>query len=274
MKAVNANPSGDRAGHAYWDDGWKSAPPVQIVDPSGPGRWNYPNRQLEKLIRQWLGAPRPASRLLELGCARSIWLPYFAQRHGYAITGIDYSDTGCEQTRQMLRLVGVRGEVVRADFFAPPAELLGTFEAVFSCGVAEHFDDTAACISAFAAFLASGGRMVTVIPNVNGVPGFIQKRINKPVYDKHVPLSAAELESAHRAAGLVVEACGYCVSSNFGVLNLIGLPSEGLGFRAKRKLLDYLCRASLLGWYVDEHVAPLPATELLGAYVYCVARRA
>lgn len=270
---MNVNTSGDRAGHAYWDDGWKSAPPVEVVDPSGPGRWNFPNRQLEKLVRHWLGNPGPRNRLLELGCARSFWLPYFARRHGYAITGLDYSDTGCKQTLEILALAGVRGEVLRADFFAPPAELVGRFDAVFSCGVAEHFDDTAGCISAFAAFLAPGGRMVTLIPNVNGIPGFIQKRINKPVYDKHVPLSAQQLEAAHRAAGLVVEACDYCVSSNFGVLNLIGLAPEGLSFRAKRKLLDYLCRFSLLGWYVDEHIVPLPATQLFGAYVYCIARK-
>jgi cyclopropane fatty-acyl-phospholipid synthase-like methyltransferase len=32
-----------------------------------------------------------ASRLLEIGCARSAWLPYFAQEFGIDVSGLDYS---------------------------------------------------------------------------------------------------------------------------------------------------------------------------------------
>jgi 2-polyprenyl-3-methyl-5-hydroxy-6-metoxy-1,4-benzoquinol methylase len=52
----------------------------------------------------------------------------------------------------MLRKAGVVGQVYCCDFFAPPGDLIGTFDVVISFGVAEHFQDTAECLRALRVF--------------------------------------------------------------------------------------------------------------------------
>lgn len=261
--------AGDRAGKAHWDDTWRSrgASPLEQVD--GPGRWNHVNREMARFLRRWLAPQGAKSQLVELGCARSIWLPFFAQL-GHSITGVDYSELGCELTRKALSQASTPGRVVLADFFDPPADLVGQFDAAFSYGVAEHFDDTKACIEAFGRFLAPRGRMVTIVPNMTGLPGFLQKQLNRPVYDKHVPLDSIGLRQAHVDAGLNVLDAGYLISTNFGVLNLTGLPTGNLSWAAKRVLLAALGRVSLLGWLAEPTLPPL---QPLAGYVYCVADR-
>ncbi|MEI9951378.1 MAG: class I SAM-dependent methyltransferase [Pseudomonadota bacterium] len=244
-----------------------------MADPARAGRGNFANRKIEAFLRRWLARSGASRRLLELGCARSIWLPYFANTLGYAVTGMDYSPHGCEQTREMLSVAGVQADIVCADFFDPPEHLLHVFDAVFSYGVAEHFEDTSACIANFSRYLAPGGLIVTLIPNVNGLPGFLQKHLNREVFDKHVPLTKDELECAHRYASLKVESSGYLVSSHFGVLNLEGLPANAPGLRVKKAVLKSLCRFSMVAGLIDEHVRPLPLVGDFAAYVYCVARK-
>ena len=155
-------------------------------------------------------------------------------------------------------------------FLFAPAELCASFQAGMSFGVAEHFERTGECIAAFARFLAPGGRLVTVIPNMTGVPGFLQKSLNRPVYEKHVPLGAAQLDAAHREAGLVVRESGYLVSTNFGVLNLHGLAQNRPSWAVKRALVAALARISSLGWKAETR---LPTSPSWAAYVYCVADR-
>lgn len=261
--------AGDRAGKSHWDSTWQSKEVPRSADLLSESARNHVNREFARFLREWL-RPTNTSRLIELGCARSIWLPFLARELGYSVTGLDYSERGSELARASLAQAGVNGEVVTADFFDPPAELVGRFDAAVSFGVAEHFDDTARCISAFSAFLRPGGRLVTLIPNMTGLPGLLQKRLNTPVYEKHVPLDAARLEQAHRDAGLFVRHAGYLVSTNFGVLNLEGLRRDTVSFFTKRCIVAALSRVSLVGWMLEPHVPMLPVTA---AYVCCVADR-
>ncbi len=264
-------PLRDLAGTSYWNDTWARSDLPKTVDLRQGGRWGFPNRKIEQLMRRWL-EPARGGRLLELGCARSIWLPYWARQLDFTPTGVDYSELGCEQTRSLLATAGVDGRVICADFFQPPAELVGAYDIVMSFGVVEHFDDTRACIEGFARYLAPGGLMFTLVPNMTGLPGYLQKQLNLPVFEKHVPLDCERLTRAHRDAGLHIEESNYLVSSNFGVVNLDGLPRNA-GWLAKKALMSALCRASLLSWYVDERLVALPPTSLLSPYVYCVAKR-
>lgn len=266
---------GDRAGASYWNDLWSRRPEAMLVDPRASGPWNFPNREVEAFLRSHLEATSkqtPKARALELGCARSMWLPYLASTLGFQVTGIDYSPEGCAQSRQLLSLASVDAEVICADFFSPPEHLLGAFDLVFSYGVVEHFDDTNACIANFSRYLAPGGLLVTIIPNMTGAPGFLQRKLNKPVFDKHVPLRAAQLERAYHSAGLVVKDRGYLVSANPGVINLEGLKKDA-SWLAKKAFVAALSRLSLLGWYFEEHVARLPTWGATAAYVHCVGNK-
>jgi hypothetical protein len=107
---------------------------------------------------------------------------------------------------------------------------------------------------------------------MTGVPGFLQKHLNGPVFEKHVPLDRERLMKAHEGANLITREADYLVSSNFGVVNLDGLE-RGSARLVKKSLLATLSRASLFTWYVDERIVPLPATPWLSPYVYCLSER-
>ena len=246
------------------------------VDPHRAQRSSYADRRLHELLRQELSraAARPGARLLEVGCARSRWLPYFASELGFAVTGLDYSEIGCEQERALLAAAGVGGEVVCADVFSPPKELLGSFDGVVSFGVVEHFEDTAAILAAIARLARPGGVVVTQIPNFSGLLAPLMRALNRRVYDTHVPLSAAALRQAHERAGLRVTSCGYFLSTGFGVLNnLSGLDPADRATRVRAGGLKLLRGASRAVWALEEATRPLPATGALAPYIVCTAGR-
>jgi 2-polyprenyl-3-methyl-5-hydroxy-6-metoxy-1,4-benzoquinol methylase len=267
-----AQPRNDQAGRDYWDSVWTDAELPAPVDHADPNFRNYINRVLAAYLDRPLAALPPGARLLEVGCARSAWLPYFARRYPLTVTGIDYSEPGCAAEREVLRRADVKGEVIHADLFDPPAHTLGAFDAVLSFGVVEHFEDTAGCIEAIARFAKPGGIVVTTIPNMTGCVGLLQRLFNPAVFAIHVPLTAPALAEAHRSAGLRVESSGYLLSTNFGVVNLHGLPDSPRtrGFAAA---LLQLTRLSKLVWMLEGRFRPLPATRAFAPYAVCCARR-
>lgn len=62
--------------------------------------------------------------------------------------------------------------------------------------------------------------MLSLIPNMRGLPGFLQKRFDRALYDVHVPLAAEEFAQAHTAAGLEVMAVRYFMSMDLYVLHV------------------------------------------------------
>jgi len=211
--------------------------------------------------------------LLEIGCAKSAWLPYFAKEFGFSVCGLDYSPTGCQMTKKVLQVNGVEAEIVCADFFMPPENMLGAFDVVVSFGVVEHFDDTAACLKAVSSFLKPGGLLITNIPNMTGWIGAIQKSLNKPVYDIHQLIDPARLRRAHEHAGLEVVECDYFVCTSFGVNNLIGISTRTLAGFLKKVLLGVLARASMLVWSIEGMVGVFPPSKFGSPYINCIARK-
>ena len=263
----------DKAGKAHWDRTWGAAPVTTGVDPLDRSLGNYVYRRLATYYSALLShAALGDRRLVEVGCARSRWLPYFHKEFGLQVTGVDYSELGVEQTRRLLASEGVPGEVHHADLFAPPPSLVERFDVGFSNGLAEHFVDTAHCIGALAHLLKPGGLLITAVPNLAGAVGTVQKRLNRPIYDIHVPLDVAALRAAHERAGLTVVDARYLVFSNFGVVNLSGLAVTP-AFLAKRIALALLLRLSMASWLVEEHAAELPGNRWTSPYVLCVARK-
>jgi 2-polyprenyl-3-methyl-5-hydroxy-6-metoxy-1,4-benzoquinol methylase len=213
--------------------------------------------------------PRDATNLLELGCARSAWLPYFSKELGFCVTGIDYSPVGCEQAKTILAVEGVEGDVALGDFLSPPPHLLNCFDYVVSFGVVEHFEDTGQCLRSCGAFLKPGGTMVTVIPNMKGLVGQLQKCLAREVYDVHVPLDAKALRREHEDAGLEVLRCEYFCFLHFGVLNLSRIRQSFLGLWFSRLLIAI----SAATWIVERMGVKLPANKMTSPYVICVSRR-
>jgi SAM-dependent methyltransferase len=174
---------------------------------------------------------------------------------------------------QVLKANAVEAEVVCADFFAPPENMLGAFDVVVSFGVVEHFDDTAACLRAVSAFLKPGGMLITNIPNMVGWIGDIQKLVNKPVYDIHQLIDPQRLRVAHELAGLEVLECDYFVGTSFGVNNLTGISTKNVAGFLKKVLLGVLARVSMLVWSIEEKTGYFAPRKFASPYINCIARK-
>jgi 2-polyprenyl-3-methyl-5-hydroxy-6-metoxy-1,4-benzoquinol methylase len=263
----------DKAGRAHWDATWNQSSLPPRMDPRAPGIANRVIRKYHARFEALLdGTETEGKRLLEIGCARSVWLPYFAREFGFSVEGLDYSELGCRCAEEVLRRENVTGTVTRGDMFAAPSNLVDQFDMVTSFGVAEHFEDTAACIAAMARFLKPGGLIFTSVPNMAGILGLTQKYVHRPVYDIHVPLDREALQRAHLDAGLLNVTSDYFLSANFGMCNLSGAEPSPLRF-AKKALLAALSRASNAMWKVEDLAGDLALNRLTSAYVVCTARK-
>lgn len=265
----------DKAGKGYWESVWaKSNPRPQFIDPRKRGIRNYLNRRFHQYFMNIFGGMETQKMtLLEVGCARSIWLPYFAKEYGFKISGIDYSEVGCQQARQLLSTAGLSGEIICADLFSPPEIMIEAVDIVVSFGVVEHFEDTAGCVSAIANFLKPGGILITSIPNLTGWIGRVQQYLNQPLLDAHVAIDVSALAQAHKTAGMEIIRSDYFLSTNFGVVNLHGIRSGTVERLVKSAVLKALIALSMVVWVIEGFVGPLPAGKLMSPYIICMARK-
>lgn len=263
----------DKVSKEYWDSGWEvlGLPPAVDVE-RGLLKNPIPRRFHELFTQIFSGLQTAEGKLLEIGCAASVWLPYFAKEFGFQIFGVDYSEKGCRLAKRILDREKVKGTIICADFFNPPESMLEMFDVVYSSGVAEHFDPIERALIAFDQFLKPGGIMITIVPNMVGSIGFIQKWLNRPVYDIHVRVSNTQLAMAHERIGLSVKSCQYFISTDFSVSNLNGLPN-GLALQLKRTLLRALIQFSKGVWLFENIVGELPTTRFFSAYIVCVAQK-
>ncbi|MFZ5498849.1 MAG: class I SAM-dependent methyltransferase [Pseudomonadota bacterium] len=270
------NKTNDKAGQDYWNQTWDSYLLPNVWDVESKALKNYVEREFFHWIAkalESLGKTGSGLRLVEVGCARSQALPVLGKRLGLSVAGIDYSANGCEQTRIMMKREGVNGEVYCSDIFAVPDSLKGSFDIVVSFGLIEHFSDTNEIVSALAELLKPGGVIITNIPNMCGTTGFVQKILNRQIYDIHVPLTPPQVRAAHEAAGLKVIECDYFLSSNYGVVNLGHAARKNLGWWMKKIVLAILVRMSMVIWLIERAFGKLPKSQYFSPYVNCIAVR-
>jgi 2-polyprenyl-3-methyl-5-hydroxy-6-metoxy-1,4-benzoquinol methylase len=263
----------DKAGKEYWDKTWSWITPVSLIDPKNDDLKNEVDLRLHRFFDRVLSASDiSGKRLLEVGCARSVWLPYFARQYNLDVAGLDYSEEGCRQEEALLRDAGVNGLVVNGDLFSPPPSLLKAFDFVFSFGVVEHFQEPAKCVAALAEYLKPGGVLITIVPNMRGLVGALQRTLDRKVFDIHVPLDSGALASAHKQAGLSVISCEYLISTNFYVVNVAN-RRHSLIYPGLRLIYGLLGRLSMTVWMLERLIGELPSSSALSPYVICVAEK-
>lgn len=261
----------DKAGEQYWTEFWrgkKLPPPINLAG-RGPRTWFY--QEFHHLWRGYLPSPsRAPVRLLEIGCAQSRWLPYFAREWGYQVAGLDYSELGCLQSRALLAREGLIGEVFHQDMFCPESRQVAAFDLVFSNGVAEHFEDTGAVLRQMAVYLRPGGLLVTIVPNLAGWLGRLQAKISPAVMATHRALNREELSQAHRDAGLQPLASAYLAFGHCSVVN----PGAGWGKWGKFCFFKSMKAASVLARVLSCLYPGLPITQRSAGYIVCIANKA
>ena len=264
----------DRAGRIYWEQHWSDKPLPNDKKVGGGIITNYVNRRIEEYFAEaFANIETSGQQLLEIGCARSIWLSYFTNTFGFKVSGIDYSARGCEDTKRSLANDGISSEIVCADFFAPPSWMNDRYDVIVSFGVAEHFQDTPACIKAFAKMLKPGGVMITFIPNMAGLIGHVQRLVDRAVFDIHMQLNANDLRQAHEKASMEVLKCNYFLSTNFGVCNIEKRTPQTISWLCKKSLVAALLRISMAVWLVEECVVFIKPNLVTSPYIACLARK-
>jgi SAM-dependent methyltransferase len=257
--------------HRYWDDMWLTDALPTPLDFSS-GVWVKPvSRHIRDFVVAHVEPLGPAPAVVEVGCGGSVWLPYFRKVLGWRAAGVDYSPRGCALARRVLDRADVDVPVHCCDLFAPLPGLVEAFDAVVSFGVAEHFVPTSRVIGALARFIRPGGIVITIVPNMAGWLGALQKRLNQSIYELHVPLTPASLEHAHADAGLEVLDAVYISTADFYV-GIPGSETDESRFGA-RCALEAMRFLSKVLWLAENLSFPVPSTARLSPYVGCAARR-
>lgn len=256
---------------SYWDKVWniENIPsPVSLDDSSLD---NFMALRLGRFFDKHIPAADSTAKkvLLEAGCGGSTWLPLFAGRYGYHVMGIDYSDKGCELSRAILAKADEEGRILRGDIFSPPDDLHEKADIVYSIGLAEHFTPTETIMRQLGWFVRPGGKVITIVPNMRGLQGVLQKVVDRKLYDAHVPLTPAELAQAHEMSGLNV-----LESSYLGTLSLGTVNAERWAGSWKYKVLQAItCRASAAVWRRERAGMPERKSLWFSPLVACVAQK-
>ena len=172
-------------------------------------RWAYvANRQLSELFQRALsGFKHP--RLIELGCADSLWLPYLAKNYEGECYGIDFSELGCQLAQRNLALAGAEGTILCDDIFTYAKTHNAEFDFVYSMGLIEHFTAPQSVVEKMSALLKPGGTMLTVTPNLRGMYTPIARIASPKLLATHRVIPPIALAEMLQNAGFHVTEFGY-----------------------------------------------------------------
>jgi 2-polyprenyl-6-hydroxyphenyl methylase/3-demethylubiquinone-9 3-methyltransferase len=137
---------------------------------------------------------RKIETILEMGCGNSIWLPYLARKRNVKVFGIDYSEEGCALARKRLETENVAGKIICQDVFTADHREIGQFDLVYSLGVIEHYTNTEEILRKLMDFVKPGGTLLTEIPNLGSIHGFLAKIYQPSLLAKHKILSRKDLQ--------------------------------------------------------------------------------
>jgi SAM-dependent methyltransferase len=266
----------ERVSKEYWDSNWRAEDRLpDAFDPAIAGVRGLFRRQFHRFFVEHLKPfARPGASLIEIGCGRSQLLPYFATHFGLRVAGLDYSTVGCDKARRILERERIPGEIFCGDLWTFDAFPKPGYDVVFSFGLVEHFENTSGVVRGLARFARPGGAVLTLIPNMRGTVGALQRALSREIYDIHVPLSAVDLARAHTEAGLSLQSSGYFLPAHYGVCNPnVRLDARGVSARVRDLAYRGAIASSTLLLWIHEQLVRLPPTELMSPYAFALATK-
>jgi len=208
----------DKAGEDYWESVWNQQSVINKIDLD-----YYTNKLLHSLYGNYFKQDSKKS-VCEIGCAMSQNLLYFYDYFGYKINGFDYEKKALLKTQEIYKTMGYEANIYHHDFFN--IDQVEQYDILSSFGVFEHFENLGEVINITKTYLKDEGMILTVIPNMNGIVGFLQKKLNKKVYDVHIPYTKNDILKAHESSGYKTLYCGYYGIYQAGVINISGINNE------------------------------------------------
>lgn len=168
--------SGRKTDQAHWDSAWRLP-----VRPRLPSRLNVGVLNTTRLLEAKV---RPGDRYLEVGCAPGKILAWVYSKLGARAAGLDYSDTGVRNCRELFAAMALPIDLYQDDFFANSLPK-HSFDVVASFGFIEHFDDPREVVAKHIELVKPGGIALIVIPNYGSIYGSLQRRCDPANLELH-----------------------------------------------------------------------------------------
>jgi SAM-dependent methyltransferase len=170
--------------------------------------------------------------------------------------GIDFSRAGLAMASRAVTPGGAPVRLVEGDVFDRSKLPGGAFHVVFSGGFVEHFPSPQPVMERFCELLAPTGVVVTSVPNLCGVNGWLQRHVDMDIWRRHVVLSLEALDAAHATAGLVPLApARYLGTADPGSVNF-GRFVERMPPPARRAFLFAMAKIRRAGIWWGERSSP------------------
>lgn len=161
--------------NAYWET-------VQLPVEVTPGTQTS-TTAITDVIDRFAASSSPLS-VLEIGGAPGGYLVHLWRRFGHRVSVLDNSPVGVELSQLNFELLGVPGTVYEGDLFTS-TERTERFDIVYSLGLIEHFDDTAAVVAAHLRYLKPGGTLIVGCPNFRGINFTLLRRLSPSLLSWH-----------------------------------------------------------------------------------------
>lgn len=160
----------------FWVKYWESKTDLSVVIPE-----NYLfHRQLADIVKR-----DQVKTAIELGGFPGYYAVFLKRYLKLDVTLLDYF-VHTPITEQLLQTNGLAKDdihIIETDLFKYEPEK--QYDLVLSCGLIEHFNDTADIINRHIAFVKPGGTLFITLPNFKALNGWFQKNFDKENYDKH-----------------------------------------------------------------------------------------
>lgn len=198
----------------YWERFWTQAP-MRIV----PSRGSVKDFVREQALELLTDHVHSGERWVEIGCAGSRFLLDFPLRLNATLDGVDIVESALHQTQAELQKHGLQPSLRLHDYREPTLEEEQAYDGLISWGFVEHFADCVTVHQELSKYLRPGGTLISVVPNMTGLPGLLQQWTDLETFLSHNALTTQILADACTAAGLEVLSSEPIVSLNLGVIN-------------------------------------------------------
>jgi SAM-dependent methyltransferase len=264
-----------RSSAELWKPGghyYRQSPDELLAKPILPDLSRVRDRRILAVFETY-GDLRPGSRVLEIGCGRSAWLPHLACRMGCSVAGVDVEPFAARLAEANLSGAAASGEIVCRDAFvlANNADMRNRFDLVYSRGVIEHFDDAVDRLAIAAQYIRPGGRILTTVPNLRGLNWLLQRFGDRARLEMHVIYDNNRLVRVHEAAGYETVASGY-----IGFCDAYLTATTAAARSLRGWIHRQICRASgmcIEAWQRIGGGAITPELSWVAPHVFYVGRR-
>lgn len=161
---------------AFWVNYWERKNDLSVSIPE-----NYLfHEELGRIVKD-----QKVKTAIELGGFPGYYAVFLKKYLRLDVTLLDYF-IHQPITNELLQTNGLKQSdihIIETDLFNYVPEQ--KYDLVLSCGLIEHFNDTADIINRHISFVKSGGTLFITLPNFKALNGWFQKEFDRENYDKH-----------------------------------------------------------------------------------------